>query len=49
MGWKARVRFLAGIRNISLFTACRPVLGLTEPPTQWVYVAISLRIKVAGE
>jgi hypothetical protein len=33
--WMVGVRFPAGIRDF-FFTACRPALGPTQPPIQWV-------------
>jgi hypothetical protein len=45
-GWTTTVRFSVGARYIFLFaTASRPVLGLIQPPMQWVPEAPSPWVK----
>jgi hypothetical protein len=40
---------IPGRGKIFLFSiVCRPALGLTQPPIQWVFGAVSLRVKQQG-
>jgi hypothetical protein len=39
---------LGEVKNFLFSTSCRPVLGSTQPPIQWVQEAVSLGVKRLG-
>jgi hypothetical protein len=47
-GWTAGVRFSSGLRDCFYSTASRLVMGLTQPPIQWVQRALSPVLKRPG-
>jgi hypothetical protein len=49
-GWTTGVQFLAGevIEFFSFATASRPTQGPTQPPIQWVPLAVSPQVKRPG-
>jgi hypothetical protein len=46
--WMIGVRIPAGAENFLFDTVSRPALGPTQPPIQWVQVALFLGIKRPG-
>jgi hypothetical protein len=48
MGWMAEVQFLAGQEIFLYSIASRPALGPTQPPIQWVPVALPQEVKQPG-
>jgi len=48
MGWTIRVLGFNSWRGLGIFlfvTTCRPALGLTQPPIQWVQGVLPTRVK----
>jgi hypothetical protein len=45
MGYIAGVLFPTGVGNFLFSIAPRPILGPTQPPSQWILGIVSFRVK----